>query len=79
MKWPQLPDPRDLGPWLRKLEANPGSAVILTIETREGSERPVVKLGWLSSKERASVRKTILQVSIERGKHGELDITDPGE
>lgn len=77
MLFPELPEPRDFGPWLRKLEANPGSAIILTIEAHEGSERPVVKLGWLSPKERARVRKTILEVSIERGKRGEPEIIDP--
>ena len=77
MLWPLLPDPRDLKPWLRKLEAHPGSAIILTIEAR--GERPLVKVGWLSPEERARVRKAVIGISIERGKRNELDITDPGE
>jgi hypothetical protein len=79
MLWPDLPDPRELKPWWRKLEAHPGSAIILTIETRAGKERPVVKVGWLSPEERARVRKTIIEISIERGRRNQLDITDPGE
>jgi hypothetical protein len=77
MLFPELPHPRDLGPWLRQLEAHPGSAIILTIEAREGKKRPVVKLGWLSPEERARVRKAIIELSIERGKRGEADFIDP--
>ena len=79
MLWPQLPDPRDLKPWLRKLEAHPGSAIILTIEAHEGVNALSSRSGWLSPEERARVRKAVIGISIERGKHGELDITDPGE
>jgi hypothetical protein len=77
MLWPNLPDPRDLKPWWCKLEAHPGSAIILTIEIREGKERPIVKVGWLSPEERARVRKAIIGISIERGKREEPEIIDP--
>lgn len=77
MLWPELPQPRDLSPWLRKLEA-PGSCIILTIDAPETEDkRPPVRIGWLSANERQKIRKVMLELSIERGARNEPHFTDP--
>ena len=68
MLWPELPHPRDLGAWLRKMEANPGSCVILTIEPPAlDKERPSVKVAWISEAERKKIRAAMIEVNIARG------------
>ena len=77
MLWPDLPHPRDLGAWLRKMEANPGSCVILTIEPRGDSRRPDVRVAWISEAERKKIRASLIEVNISRGLRKEPMLTDP--
>jgi hypothetical protein len=77
MLFPELPDPRDLGPWLRKMEANPGSCVIITIEPRNDGKRPDVRLAWLSGAERKKARRAMIECNISRGLRDEALLTEP--
>ena len=77
MLWPELPHPRDLGAWLRKMEANPGSCVILTIEPRNDGKRPDVRVAWISETERKKIRKALIEVNITRGLQQQPMLTDP--
>lgn len=77
MLWPKLPRPEELSAWLRKMEANPGSCIVLTIEPRKGSDRPDVKIAWISEAERKKIRKTLIEVSIDRGRRDEPSLTEP--
>ena len=42
---PELPDRDALAPWLIKLAAHPGSAVVVTIEHRRDTNVPDVRMG----------------------------------
>jgi hypothetical protein len=77
MLWPKLPRAEELGAWLRKMEANPGSCVILTIEPRPDSERPDVRAAWISEAERKKIRKALIEVNISRGQRNEPQLTEP--
>jgi hypothetical protein len=77
MLFPILPDSRDLGAWLRKMEANPGSCVILTIEPRKDGGRPDVRVAWISEAERKKIRKSLIEVNISRGLTSQPLLTDP--
>jgi hypothetical protein len=76
MIFPELPQPRELAPWLRKMERNPGSCVVITIEPRRQDERPDVRLAWISEAERKKVRKAMIEVNISRGLRNEPALTD---
>lgn len=77
MLWPELPHPRDLGAWLRKMEANEGSCVILTIEPRKDGGRPDVRVAWISEAERKKIRKSLIEVNMMRGLTGQPQLTEP--
>jgi len=76
MLWPELPNPKDLGPWLRKMERNPGSCLIITVEPRKDGKRPDVRLAWVSEAERKKVRRALIEVNISRGLANEPMLTD---
>lgn len=76
MLFPILPDPQDLGPWLRKMELNPGSCVIITIEPRGDGKRPDVRIAWLGGEERKRARKAMIEVNISRGLRDEALLTE---
>ena len=73
---PELPDRDALAPWLIKLAAHPGSAVVVTIEHRRDTNVPDVRMGWLSKEERIRVRRALRQVNAAREKKGELRLDD---
>lgn len=77
MLFPELPEPRDLAPWLRKMESEPGSCVILTIEPRKDGKRPDVRIAWIAEAERRKIRRAMIDVSIERARAGKPHLTDP--
>ena len=79
MLWPELPNPRDLAPWLRKMEKEPGSCLVLTIEPRSDGKRPDVRIAWIAETERRKIRKAMIDVNIERGRAGKPLLTDPPE
>ena len=76
MIFPDLPQPRDLAPWLRKMESNPGSCVVITIEPRTQGARPDVRLAWISEPERKLIRKAMIEVNISRGLRNEPALTE---
>jgi hypothetical protein len=76
LKWPEIPHPRELGAWLRKMEANPGSCVILTIEPRKDEARPDVRVAWISEAERKKIRAALIKVNIARGLQQQPLLTD---
>ena len=77
MLFPDLPHPRELGAWLRKMEANPGSCVILTIEPRKDGGRPDVRVAWIAEAERRKIRKALIEVNITRGLRNEPILQEP--
>jgi hypothetical protein len=76
MLWPEFPNPREMKAWWAKMDANPGSCVILTIEPRAAGERPAVRVAWMSERERQKVRKALIEVNISRGLRNEPLLTE---
>jgi hypothetical protein len=65
LRWPA---PEIMSPFYRKLLENPGSCVVLTLETPRGPNGPAWKAGWLSSEERNMVRKDLQRINERRSK-----------
>ena len=64
-----LPSAEELRPYLKKLAAHDGSAIIIGIEIRGGA--PHVGRAWLNRAERNALRKAIGRVNDARHKRGE--------
>ena len=64
-----LPSPAELRPYLEKLVAYPGSAIVIGIEIHNGEIR--VGRTWLNPVERRSLRKAIERVNEARAKRQE--------
>jgi hypothetical protein len=77
MLWPKIPTLNELSPWLRKMEKNAGSCVVVTFELQPGVEQVATKIAWLSDQERSFVRKAMINVNIARGKLDKPLLTDP--
>jgi hypothetical protein len=67
----QLPTTTELLPWLKKLIAQPDSAVIISIEKPLDQAGPHVGKAWLSAKERLKVRKALIAINDSRAKRSE--------
>jgi hypothetical protein len=72
----RLPNGAALEPWLRKLLANPGSCVIIGIESPLVSGGPRVGIAWLSSTERLKVRKALTAINSSRQKKQQPKTTE---
>jgi hypothetical protein len=64
-----LPWREELRPYLEKLAANPGSAIVIGIEIWGGELR--VGRAWLKPSERIALRKAIGRVNEQRTKRNE--------
>ena len=71
----EMPTGRDLLPYLEKLLAHPGSAIIIGIERVHGELR--VGHAWLNPAERSSLRAAIQRVNAARRKKGERLTSEP--
>jgi hypothetical protein len=67
----KLPSVTSLLPWLKKLVAQPDSAVIISIEKPLDQAGPHVGIGWLSASERLKVRKALIAINNSRNKRSE--------
>ena len=56
---PKLPGPTELGPHLQKLEAHPGSIILVAIEQPEICNFARTTVAWLSREERIAVRRAL--------------------
>ena len=66
---PILATVEDLRPYLDKLIANPGSAIVIGIEVHAGALR--VGRAWLSPPERRALRKALERVNAGRKRREE--------
>ena len=64
-----LPSRDELRPYLQKLVAHPGSAIVIGIEIRAGEPR--VGRAWLNPAERQALRKALERVNAARAKRSE--------
>ena len=71
----QMPAGRDLLPYLEKLLAHPGSAIIIGIEIVDGELR--VGRAWVNSAERRALRAAIQRVNASRAKKNERLTSEP--
>ena len=72
---PELPSVERLAPWLRKLNENPGSCLVITIEHLRYQNFPAVRWGWLSPEERKRVRRALQVVNTQRRREKQLELT----
>ena len=56
---PKLPGPAELAPYLEKLEAAPGSIVLVAIEVPEVCNYARATCAWLSKQEREAIRRAL--------------------
>ena len=55
----QLPTPQELQPWIEKLEAAPGSVVLIAVEQPEVCNFARCTCAWLSREERQAIRRAL--------------------
>ena len=60
---PKLPGPSELAPYLQKLEAHPGSIILVAIEVPEVCSFARTTCAWLSREERKA-----LKLALERAR-----------
>jgi hypothetical protein len=53
---PKIPTVAELKPWLSRLDANPGSVVLIALESFDTRNDCRVTIGWLSKEERQSLK-----------------------
>jgi hypothetical protein len=68
-----LPSREELRPYVQKLVAHPGSAIVIGIEIRAGEPR--VGRAWLNTTERQALRTALERVNAARKKRSET-LTD---
>ena len=68
---PRFPDPTELQPLLEKLEAHPGSVVLLAIEQPEVCNFCRVTVAWLRADERKALRRALEACRRKRQKAAE--------
>jgi hypothetical protein len=73
----QWPSPVTLEAFQRKLIENPGSCVVMTLEAPRAPSGPRWKIGWLSSRERDDVRKSLQKINARRMKKAEPPTSEP--
>ena len=62
----QLPTPRDLAPWIEKLEAAPGSVVLIAVEQPEVCNYARCTAAWLSREERQTLKAALERARRKR-------------
>ena len=73
---PEIPNLEQLAPWLAKLNENPGSCVVITIEHLRNQNFPHVGRAWLSSEERKRVRRALQGVNTQRRRERQLELNE---
>jgi hypothetical protein len=73
----QWPSDEVMLPYLARLLNNPGSCVVVVIESPLAPDGPRVGKAWLSSQERAAVRKALQAINQRRAAKGESPTTQP--
>ena len=63
---PELPGPHELAPWIEKLEAHPGSVVLIAIEQPETCNFARCTAAWLSREERKAIRAALERCRRQR-------------
>lgn len=80
---PQLPGPSELAPYLQKLEAHPGSIILVAIEVPEVCNFARTTCTWLSREERKAIRVALERCRRRRTSHdvdrGGLAATETSE
>ena len=62
----QLPTPQDLAPWIQKLEAVPGSVVLIAVEQPEVCNFARCTAAWLSREERKTLKTALEKARRKR-------------
>ena len=65
---PKLPGPAELAPWIEKLEAAPGSIVLVAIEVPEVCNFARATCVWLSREERKTLKAALERFRRNRKK-----------
>jgi hypothetical protein len=74
----QLPAPQDLAPWIEKLEAAPGSVVLIAVEQPEVCNFARCTAAWLSREERTVLRRALERCRKQREKSHDVGRGDLG-
>jgi hypothetical protein len=73
---PKLPEPAELKPWFQKLEAHPGSVILVAIEQPEVCNFTRTTWAWLNREERIAVRRALEQCRRKREESHDVDRSD---
>ena len=74
----QLPAPHELAPWIEKLEAHPGSVVLIAVEQPEICNLARCTAAWLSREERTELRRALEVCRKQREKSHDAGRGDLG-